>query len=338
MPLLYLPGLPMAGGCPGRVKRSVRRGIALHTVELIAFFLFVVFATWLDLFVLHKDDHDIGLKEAAVTSLAWIVLALLFSGYVYYRYGMEMWMQYITAYTMEKALSVDNLFVIATIFGFFGIRGGLQHRALAWGVIGAVAMRSVLIFLGVEAVERFTWLLPVFGVFLIITGFRMMRESDGGETSLEDNKVYRLLSRVLPAYPGYDGQAIITRKNGRWELTLLGMAIVMVEATDLLFAVDSIPAVMGISSDFFIVLTSNIFAILGLRALYFLLAGILDKFRYLSLGLAFVLLFIGGKMLAIPFGFHVETWISLTVVLGTIAVAILASLLIPEKTPAQGAD
>ncbi len=310
----------------------------MHNLELTAFFLFVIFATWLDLFVLHKDDHDIGLKEATVTSLAWILLALLFSGYVYYRYGTEMWMQYITAYTMEKALSVDNLFVIATIFGFFGIRGGLQHRALAWGVIGAVAMRSLLIFLGVEAVERFSWLLPVFGVFLVVTGFKMLRENDEEKASLEDNKVYRLLSRVLPVYPGYDGHAVITRRNGRWELTLLGMAIVMVEATDLLFAVDSIPAVMAISQDFFIVLTSNIFAILGLRALYFLLAGILGKFRYLSLGLAFVLLFIGGKMLVLPFGIHVETWISLSVVLGTITIAILASLLIPEKTRPESAD
>ncbi|MBY6278383.1 MAG: hypothetical protein CWE10_19990 [Symbiobacterium thermophilum] len=312
--------------------------MALHNLELTAFFLFVIFATWLDLFVLHKDDHDIGLKEATVTSLAWILLALLFSGYVYYRYGTEMWMQYLTAYTMEKALSVDNLFVIATIFGFFGIRGGLQHRALAWGVIGAVAMRSLLIFLGVEAVERFSWLLPVFGVFLVVTGFKMLRENDEEKASLEDNKVYRLLSRVLPVYPGYDGHAVITRRNGRWELTLLGMAIVMVEATDLLFAVDSIPAVMAISQDFFIVLTSNIFAILGLRALYFLLAGILGKFRYLSLGLAFVLLFIGGKMLVLPFGIHVETWISLSVVLGTITIAILASLLIPEKTRPESAD
>ncbi|BAD39184.1 TerC family protein [Symbiobacterium thermophilum] len=310
----------------------------MHNLELTAFFLFVIFATWLDLFVLHKDDHDIGLKEATVTSLAWILLAVLFSGYVYYRYGTEMWMQYITAYTMEKALSVDNLFVIATIFGFFGIRGGLQHRALAWGVIGAVAMRSLLIFLGVEAVERFSWLLPVFGVFLVVTGFKMLRENDEEKASLEDNKVYRLLSRVLPVYPGYDGHAVITRRNGRWELTLLGMAIVMVEATDLLFAVDSIPAVMAISQDFFIVLTSNIFAILGLRALYFLLAGILGKFRYLSLGLAFVLLFIGGKMLVLPFGIHVETWISLSVVLGTITIAILASLLIPEKTRPESAD
>jgi len=166
----------------------------------------------------------------------------------------------------------------------------------------------------------------------------MLRENDEEKGSLEDNKVYKLLSRVLPAYPGYDGHAIITRKRGRWELTLLGMAIVMVEATDLIFAVDSIPAVMALSQDFFIVLTSNVFAILGLRALYFLLAGILDRFRYLSLGLAFVLMFIGGKMLALPFGFHVKTWVSLTVVLGTITVSILASLLLPERARAESTD
>ena len=310
----------------------------VHTVELIAFFAFVVFATWLDLFVLHKDDHEIGLKEAALTSVVWIAVALLFSGYVYVRYGVELWMQYIAGYTMEKALSVDNIFVIAMIFGFFNIRGGLQHRALAWGVIGAVIMRSVLIFLGVGLVERFTWLLPIFGLFLLVTGFKMLRSSDDKEQSLEDNKVYKILAKVLPTYPGFDGNHIITRKNGKTMLTLLGMSIVMVEATDLIFAIDSIPAVMGISRDPFIILTSNVFAILGLRALYFLLAGILDKFRYLSLGLAFVLIFIGGKMLALPFGYHMPTWLSLTVVLGVITLSIIASLLIPTKNPTHQAD
>lgn len=307
----------------------------VHTVELVAFFAFVALATWVDLFVLHKDDHDIGLKEATLTSLVWIGIALLFSGYVYVRYGTEPWMTYIAGYTMEKALSVDNLFVIATIFGFFKISGGLQHRALAWGVIGAVFMRTILIYLGTGLVERFNWLLPIFGLFLLVTGFKMFRNNEEEEQRLEDNKMFKVLSRVLPSYPGFDGHNIITRKNGTWQLTLLGMSIVMVEATDLIFAVDSIPAVMGITTDPFIVLTSNIFAILGLRALYFLLAGILDKFRFLNIGLAVVLIFIGGKMLALPFGIHIEPWVSLTVVLGVIAVAIAASLMIPERQPEQ---
>ncbi|MFZ5815689.1 MAG: TerC family protein [Bacillota bacterium] len=301
----------------------------MHLYELLAFFAFVAFATWLDLYVLHKDDHDIGLAEAAWTSVAWIAIALIFSGYVYWQYGIEMWMQYIAGYTLEKALSVDNIFVIALIFGFFGIRGGLQHRALVWGVIGAIIMRGILIFLGVELVQRFTWLLPLFGLFLVVTGYKMIRSGGETEESLEENKVYRLLAKILPTYPGFDGNKIITRQNGKTMLTLLGMAIVMVEATDLIFAVDSIPAVMGVSQDPFIILTSNVFAILGLRALYFLLAGIIHKFRYLKLGLALVLAFIGAKMLALPFGFHMPIAISLTVVLSVITISVIASLLVP---------
>lgn len=309
--------------------------MGLHAVELIAFLGFVAFATWLDLFVLHKDDHEISLKEAAWTSVAWIAIAMVFSGYVFWKYGSEMWMQYITGYTLEKALSIDNIFVIALIFGFFGIRGGLQHRALAWGVIGAILMRGLLIFLGVGLVERFNWLLPLFGLFLLITGFKMLRGGEENE-SLEENKIYQTLTRILPTYSSFDGNKILTRQNGKTMLTLLGMAIVMVEATDLIFAVDSIPAVMGVSTDPFIILTSNVFAILGLRALYFLLAGIIHKFRYLKVGLAIVLAFIGAKMLALPFGFHLHPAASLSVVLSVLTISVIASLLVPDKSAAHG--
>lgn len=310
----------------------------MHTLELLAFFGFVVFATWLDLYVLHRDDHEIGLAEAAWTSAAWIAIALLFSGYVYWAYGPELWMQYIGGYTLEKALSVDNIFVIAVIFSFFGVRGGLQHRALAWGVIGAIVMRGALIFAGVRLVERFHWLLPVFGVFLLFTAAKMLFGHDEKEISLEENRIYRFLSRVLPVYAGFDGNRILTRAGGRLQLTLLGMAIIMVEATDLIFAIDSIPTIMGISDNEFIILTSNVFAILGLRALYFLLAGILDKFRYLSIGLAVVLAFIGAKMVGMLWGLHVETVYSVSIVLGVIGVSILASLLIPARPEGEGAD
>ena len=303
----------------------------MHTYELIGFFGFVAFATWLDLFVLNKDQHEISIKEAGIMSGAWMSLALLFSGYVYFQYGAELWMQYLTGYALEEALSIDNLFVIAVIFGSFGIRGPLQRVALSWGIIGAVTMRAVLIFLGVGLVEKFTWLLPVFGAFLLFTGIKMFRAKHDEEENVEDSKIYKIISKIIPVYPGFDGSRIITRQNGKRMLTLLGMAIVMVEMTDLVFAVDSIPAVMGVSKDPFIILTSNIFAVLGLRALYFLLAGILHKFRYLKIGLAFVLCFIGAKMLAMPFHFHVATPISLLVVLGTIGASIAASLLIPEK-------
>ncbi|MDF2628741.1 MAG: TerC family rane protein [Symbiobacteriaceae bacterium] len=304
--------------------------LAAHGVEMVLFLAFVAFATWLDLFVLHKDDHEIGLKEAAWTSLIWIMIALLFSGYVYWRYGGEMWMQYIAGYFLEKALSVDNIFVIATIFGFFGIRGGLQHRALAWGVIGAIVMRAVLIVLGVELVHRFNWLLPLFGVFLLVTAWRMVA-GGGHEGPLEESKMYKWTAKLFPVYPGFVGNQILTRHEGKNKLTFLGMSIVMVELTDLVFAVDSIPAVMGVSTDFFIILTSNVFAILGLRALYFLLAGIMDRFRYLKIGLSLVLAFIGAKMVALGFGFHLNIGISLGVVLGVIAASVALSLLIPVR-------
>ncbi|MFZ5815247.1 MAG: TerC family protein [Bacillota bacterium] len=305
--------------------------VGTHGLELLLFLLFVAVATWVDLFVLHRDDHDIGLKEATWYSVGWVALALAFSGYVYWQYGAVTWMEYIAGYTLEKALSVDNIFVIAMIFGFFGIRGGLQHRALAWGIIGAIIMRGILIFLGVELVERFTWLLPLFGLFLIVTAWKMLT-AGGHEGNIQDSKVYQWTAKVLPVYPGFDGNRILTRQNGRTMLTLLGMSIVMVEATDLIFAIDSIPAVMGITRDPFIILTSNVFAILGLRALYFLLAGIIHRFRYLKVGLSLVLGFIGAKMLALPFGYHLPIAISLSVVLGVIAVSVVASLAIPEKT------
>lgn len=297
-----------------------------HGLELLLFLGFVAFATWLDLFVLHKDDHEIGLKEAAWTSVAWIAIALAFSGYVYWQYGSEMWMQFLAGYTLEKALSIDNIFVIALIFGMFGIKGGLQHRALAWGIIGAIVMRGVLIFLGVGLVEKFNWLLPVFGAFLVFTALKMLK-GGGHDEKVEDSKLYKLTSKIFPVYPGFDGNKILTKQNGKTMLTLLGMSIVMVEGTDLIFAVDSIPAVMGVSTDPFIILTSNVFAILGLRALYFLLAGIIHRFKYLKVGLALVLAFIGAKMLALPFGYHMPIGISLGVVIGVIALSIIASLI-----------
>jgi tellurite resistance protein TerC len=309
----------------------------MHTFELVGFMGFVAFATWLDLFVLNKDHHEIGIKEAGIMSAAWTSLALAFSGYVFWQYGSELWMQYVTGYFLEEALSVDNLFVIAVIFGALGVKGPMQRTALSWGIIGAVTMRAVLIFLGVELVEKFTWLLPVFGAFLVFTGLKMFKKEDDEAGDIHDSKAYKLISKILPVVPRFEGDKLFTRENGKRALTLLGMAIIMVELTDLVFAVDSIPAVMGVSRDPFIILTSNIFAVLGLRSLYFLLAGILHKFRFLKLGLAVVLLFIGGKMLALPFGFHMPTVLSLAIVLGTIGASIVASLLIPEAEQEQAA-
>lgn len=302
--------------------------LGAHGIELIAFLLFVALATYVDLYVLHKDDHEIGLKEAAWYSAGWIVLALLFSGYIFWQHGQQLWLEYLAGYTLEKALSVDNIFVIAMIFGSLGITGGLQHRALAWGIIGAIVMRGLLIFLGVELVHRFTWLLPIFGLFLLVTAVKMLRGGDD-ETPFEEGRLYRWLTRVLPVYRGLDGNRLITRQGGRRLLTTLGLSIVMVELTDLVFAVDSIPAVMGVSQDPFIILTSNVFAILGLRALYFLLAGIIHRFRYLKLGLAVVLAFIGLKMVGLVFDYHVPIGLSLGIVLGVIVLSVVLSLVLP---------
>jgi tellurite resistance protein TerC len=298
---------------------------APHAVELLLFAAFVLLATWLDLFVLHRDDHEIGLGEAAWMSAAWIAVALAFSGYVWARYGLELWMQYLAGWALEKALSLDNLFVIAVIFGTLGVRGGLQHRALAWGVLGAVVLRGLLIVIGVELVRRFEWLLPLFGLLLLWTAVRLLRGGGPGGP-LERSRLYRRATRRLPVHAGFDESRVITRRPGGWALTTLGLAILLVEGSDLLFAVDSIPAVMGVSRDPFVILTSNIFAVLGLRALYFLLAGSLVRFRYLDEGLGLVLAFIGVKMLAGPFGIEVPVAVSLAVVLGTVTVAVAASL------------
>lgn len=303
----------------------------MHIYETIGFLVFVALATYIDLFVLNKDHHDISIKEAGIMSAGWMSISLAFSGYVFWMYGSELWMQYITGYFLEMALSVDNLFVIAVIFGSFGVAGPMQRVALSWGIIGAVTMRVILIFLGVGLVQKFTWLLPVFGAFLLFTGLKMFKSEDENEEPIQESKMYKLIAKVMPVVPRFEGVKLFTRANGKFALTLLGVAVVMVELTDLVFAVDSIPAVMGISKDPFVIMTSNIFAVLGLRALYFLLAGILHKFRFLKIGLAFVLCFIGGKMIAMAFHFHMPTLLSLAVVLGTILLSIIASLMIPVK-------
>jgi tellurite resistance protein TerC len=191
-------------------------------------------------------------------------------------------------------------------------------------------MRGILIFLGVELVTHFHWLLPLFGLFLVVTAYRMLRD-DGDDGKIEESPLYTWVTKLFPVFPGFDGNKLFTRQRRQWMLTLLGLSIVMVEATDLVFAVDSIPAVLGVSSDPFIILTSNVFAILGLRALYFLLAGVIHRFKYLKVGLAGVLAFIGAKMLMLPFGIHVPIGFSLSVVLGVIAVSIIASLLSTDR-------
>ena len=295
----------------------------------VGFLAFVAVMLALDLGVFHRKAHVVSLREAAIWSAVWISLAAVFAFGVFHFYGAQRGLEFTTGYLIEKALSVDNIFVMVVLFGAFGVPAHQQHRVLFWGILGAVAMRAVFILAGVSLIQRFHWTLYLFGIFLVITGVKMLLFR-AEEEHPENNVLVRLARRVLPVAPGQDTEHFFARVDGRRMVTPLFLALVAVEFTDLIFAVDSIPAVLAVSQDPFIVFTSNIFAILGLRSLYFLLAGVVHKFRYLKTSLALVLVFVGVKMtivdvLKIPVG------VSLAVVGLLIAGAILSSLVVDGR-------
>ena len=299
--------------------------IALGSWPLwVGFLAFVGLMLALDLGVFHRKAHAVSLREAGVWSGVWILLAALFALGVFHFYGPQRGLEFNTGNVLEKALSVDNIFVIVIVFGAFGIPARQQHRVLFWGILGALAMRAVFILAGTALIARFHWTVYVLGVFLVLTGVKMIL-SRGEQGHPENNLLVRLARRVLPVAPGQDTEHFFTRIDGRRMVTPLFLALVAVEFTDVIFAVDSIPAVLAVSSDPFIVFTSNIFAILGLRSLYFLLAGVVQKFGYLKLGLALVLVFVGIKMAIVDI-FKIPVGVSLAVVGVLIGGAILASL------------
>jgi tellurite resistance protein TerC len=303
----------------------------------IGFNLFVLVAIALDLGVFHRKAHKAKTREALLWSAVWIGLALAFGYFVWHWFGPQRGLEYYTGYLIEKALSIDNLFVFLVLFRAFKVEEEVQHRVLMWGIVGALVMRGVMIAAGAALVSRFSWILPVFGVFLVYTGAHMIWTRDK-QVHYERNPVFRFASAHLRVTKEYEGAKFFVRRAGQLFATPLVLVLIIVEITDVTFAVDSIPAIFGITRDAFIVYTSNVFAILGLRALYFLLADILDYFRYLGIGLALVLIFIGGKMAAEPW-WHVSVKLSLTVVAGILAVTILMSLLAgPKKTtlPSSG--
>jgi len=290
---------------------------------------FVAVMLALDLGVFHRRNHTINLREAAIWSGVWIGLALLFNGGIALRFGPEKGLEFLTGYLIEKALSVDNLFVFVVIFAFFKVPSELQHRVLFWGIIGALVLRAAFIFAGGALLEALHWAIYLFGGILLLTGVRLVVTS-GEEPHPEKNPVVRLFSKVIPISPQYAGARFTVVEAGKRMATPLLLALVTVEVTDVVFAVDSIPAIFAVTRDPFIVFTSNIFAILGLRSLYFLLAGVIGKFRFLKIGLAGILLFVGAKMLAsgvikVPIG------LSLAVVGGLLAASIVASLLFPKR-------
>jgi tellurite resistance protein TerC len=298
----------------------------------IAFNLFIVIAIALDLRVFHRRPHKIEIREAALASFGWISVSVLFGiGMLYFR-GPQPALEFFTGYLIEKALSVDNLFLFLVIFRAFAVDERMQHRLLEWGVVGALVMRGVMIALGAELIEHFSWVMYLLGAFIVYAGIRMLFYHKG-DIHPEQSRIFRFASRHLRVSHDYHGEHFFVRNAGKLFATPLFLVLLVVEITDVTLAVDSIPAVFGITEDPFIVYTSNVLAILGLRALYFLLAGVIDRLRFLDEGLAVVLVFIGGKMIGERW-LHIPVAVSLGVVGGVLLIALLASLLIPPKKQA----
>lgn len=282
----------------------------------------------LDLGVLHRRAHAIKFREALAWSALWLALAAGFAVLVYFWHGRTPALEFITGYVVELSLSVDNLFVFLLIFRYFRVPSHLQHRVLFWGILGALVMRGIFILLGVSLIRRFHFIIYVFGAFLVYTGIKLFRETDK-DIHPENNPVLRLFRRWVPVTPDYVGGKFFVRQPGLYATPLL-VVLLVVETTDVLFATDSVPAILAITLDAFIVYTSNVFAILGLRSMYFVLAGLMDKFRFLHYGLALILSFIGVKMLISGY-YSISTEIALAVVGLTLAISILASLAFPPK-------
>jgi len=295
----------------------------------IGFNLFVLACIALDLGVFNRRLHKVGLREAALFSLLWVALAILFGlGIVHYS-GKQAGLEFFTGYLIEKALSVDNLFLFLVIFRTFAVDARLQHRMLEWGILGALVMRGGMILAGAELIQRFSWVLYVFGAFIVYAGIHMLFVKKE-KVRPEQSAIFRFASKHLRVTRDYGGEHFFARSGGKLYATPLFLVLLVVEITDITLAIDSIPAIFGITQDPFIVYTSNVFAILGLRAMYFLLAGVLSRLRYLTVGLSFVLTFVGAKMIAHKW-LDIPEHISLLVVAGILLMALAASLLFPVR-------
>jgi len=298
-------------------------------LQWLAFNVFVLVTIVLDLRVFHRKAHKISVREAAIASFGWIGVSVLFGLAVLYYYGEQPALEYFTGYLIEKALSVDNLFLFLVIFRAFAVDERFQHRLLEWGVIGALVMRGIMIALGAELIQHFSWVMYLLGAFLVYAGLHMVLAKKT-EVHPEKSRIFQFARKHLRVTHAYEGEHFFVRNAGKLFATPLFLVLLVVEITDLTLAIDSIPAIFGITRDPFIVYTSNVFAIMGLRALYFLLAGVLDRLRYLDAGLALVLMFIGGKMI-LERWVHIPVSVSLGVVGGILLIALLTSLLIPAK-------
>jgi tellurite resistance protein TerC len=300
----------------------------------IVFNLFVLLMLALDLGVFHRKAHIVSIREATIWSVVWIALAMVFNLGLYFFWDQvsptseytnsEASLAFFTGYLIEKSLSVDNIFVFVLLFTFFAVPAAYQHRVLFWGILGALLMRGILIAVGATLLKEFHWIIYVFGAFLIFTGIRMALHRNE-EMHPERNPLIRFVRRIMPVTDNYEGDKFFIRRAGKLIATPLFLVLLLVESTDLIFAVDSIPAIFAVTEDPFIVYTSNVFAILGLRSLYFLLAGVVDKFYYLKLGLSVVLVFVGIKMVMVDF-YKIPVGLSLGVIASILAISVIASL------------
>jgi tellurite resistance protein TerC len=315
---------------------SERTHFVSFDVPMWVWLTFVVVVAGLligDLLLVHRTAHVITFKEAAIESAVWISIGLAFVGVMVWWQGGQAGGEYLAGYLIEKSLSVDNVFVWAVIFSYFGVPREYQFRVLFWGIFGALVLRAIFIFAGVTLIESFEWILYVFGALLLYSAWKIARHQEA-EVHPDANPVLRLVRRFVPSTNEYDGQKLFTVQNGRRLATPLFAVLIMIETTDVVFAVDSIPAILAVSREPFIVFASNAFAILGLRALYFLLAGMAGKFRYLNLGLGVILAFVGVKMiLSASIEYHFPTWASLLVIAVVLAVSIGASLRADRRDP-----
>ncbi|MBN1992803.1 MAG: TerC family protein [Anaerolineae bacterium] len=307
----------------------------------IGFNIFVIIMLVIDLKVFHREAHEISVKEALIWSAVWIALALLFNVIIYFWRGPTSALEYLTGYLIEKSLSVDNLFVFLMIFAYFGVASRYQHNVLFWGILGALIMRALFIAAGITLIQRFEWVIFIFGAFLIYTGIKLALEKDK-EVEPDKNPVLKLVRRFLPVTNTLEGQNFFVRQAGRSMATPLFIVLIAIETTDVIFALDSIPAILAITTDPFIVYTSNVFAILGLRALYFALAGIMRMFYYLHYGLSVILVFVGVKMIIskiheVPLighfftDFHIPVGVALGVVGGILVISVIASIFWPFR-------
>jgi tellurite resistance protein TerC len=298
----------------------------------VAFNVFVLVMLAIDLGVLHRHAHEVKLKEALAWSGVWIALALLFALGLYSWYGPQPALEFLTGYIIEKSLSVDNIFVFILLFSYFRVPALYQHKVLFWGILGALVMRAIFIFAGIALLQRLHWVIYIFGALLIYTGIKMVTEKDK-EIHPDKNPVLRLFRRLMPVTENYHADHFFVKQAGHYAATPLFVVLLVVETTDVIFAVDSIPAILGITVNPFIVYTSNVFAILGLRALYFALAGVMQLFHYLHYGLSAILVFVGAKMLLADV-YKLPVAVALGVIAGILLIAVIASLMRPPQRDA----